>query len=159
MFELTGSRAYATQLSSWLVVVVVQLLSHIRLFAISWTAAHQASLSFIISQSLLKLTSIESVVLSNHFVLFRPLLLLPSVFPSFRVFSKESALHIRWPKYWSFNISPFNEYSELIYFRIDWFDLVVQIFYLFESFEMLPRSSTSPLGFQNVKLTYKSSLL
>ena len=124
MFELTGSRAYATQLSSWLVVVVVQSLSHIRLFAISWTAAHQASLSFIISQSLLKLTSIESVVLSNHFVLFRPLLLLPSVFPSFRVFSKESALHLRWPKYWSLNISPFIEYSELIYFRIDWFDLL-----------------------------------
>jgi len=105
-------------------VVVVQSLSHIRLFATPWTAAHQVSLSFIISQSVLKLTSIESVVLSNHFVLFRPLLLLPSVFPSFRVFSKESALHIRWPKYWSFNISPFNEYSELIYFRIDWFDLL-----------------------------------
>ena len=123
MFELTGSRAYATQLSSWL-VGVVQLLSHIRLFATPWTAAHLASLSFIISQSLLKLTSIESVVLSNHFVLFRSLLLLPSVFPSFRVFFKESALHIRWPNYWSFSISPFNKYSELIYFRIDWFDLL-----------------------------------
>ena len=104
--------------------VVVQLLSHIRLFATPWTAAHLASLSFIISQSLLKLTSIESVVLSNHFVLFRSLLLLPSVFPSFRVFFKESALHIRWPNYWSFSISPFNKYSELIYFRIDWFDLL-----------------------------------
>ena len=123
VFELTGSRAYATQLSSWL-VGVVQLLSHIRLFATPWTAAHLASLSFIISQSLLKLTSIESVVLSNHFVLFRSLLLLPSVFPSFRVFFKESALHIRWPNYWSFSISPFNKYSELIYFRIDWFDLL-----------------------------------
>ena len=123
MFELTGSRAYATQLSSWL-VGVVQSLSHIRLFATPWTAAHHASLSFIISQSLLKLTSIESVVLSNHFVLFRPLLLLPSVFPSFWVFFKESALHIRWPNYWSFSISPFNKYSELIYFRIDWFDLL-----------------------------------
>ena len=90
----------------------------------AWTVVHQASLSFIMSQSLLKLTSIESVMLFNHFVLFCPLLLLPSVFPSIRVFSKESALHIRWPKYWSFSISPFNEYSELISFRTDWLDLL-----------------------------------
>ena len=90
------------------------------------TAACQASLSFIISQSLLTLTSIESVMLSNHLILYHPLLFLPSIFPSIRVFSKESALHIRWPKYWSFSfsISPSNEYSGLISFRIDWFDLI-----------------------------------
>ena len=90
-----------------------------------WTAACQASLSFTISQSLLKLTSIELVVPSNHFILPHTLLLSPSVFPSIRVFSSESALHIRWPKYWSFSlsISPSNEYSELISFRIDLFDL------------------------------------
>ena len=91
-----------------------------------WTEAHQASLSFTISQSLLKLLSIELVVPSNHLILCRPLLFLPSVFPSIRVFSNESAIHIRWPKYWSFSyiISPFNEYSGLISFRIDWFDLL-----------------------------------
>ena len=89
-----------------------------------WTAACQASLSFTISWSLLKLMSIESVMPSNHLILCCPLLLLPSIFPSIRVFSSESALHIRWPKYWSFSfsISPSNEYSELISFRIDWFD-------------------------------------
>ena len=88
--------------------------------------AHQASLSFTISLSLLKLTSIESVMPSNHLILFHPLLLLPSVFPSISVFSSESALHIRWPKSWcfSFSISPSNEYSGLISFRIDWFDLL-----------------------------------
>ena len=86
-----------------------------------WTAAHQASLSFTISQSLLKLK-----MPSNHLILCRPLLLLPSIFPSIRVFSNESALRIRWPKYWSFgfSISPSNEYSGLIFFRIDWFDLL-----------------------------------
>ena len=88
-----------------------------------WTEACQASLSFTISWSLLKVMSIESVVPSNHLILSHPLLLLPSIFPSVRVFSNESALHIRWPKYWSFSfsISPSNEYSELISFRIDWF--------------------------------------
>ena len=92
----------------------------------SWTAAHQASLSFTISQSLLKLMSIESVMPSNHLILCCPLLLLPSIILSIRVFSNESALHIRWPKYWSFsfNISPSNEYSELISIRMDWFDLL-----------------------------------
>ena len=87
----------------------------------------QASLSFTISQSLLKLMSIESVMLSNHLILCCSLLLLPSIFPSIRVFSKESALHIRWPKYWSssFSINPSNEYSGLISFRIDWFALLV----------------------------------
>ena len=107
--------------------VVVQLLSHVQLFATPWTTARQASLSFIVSWSLLKLLSIESVMPSNHFILCRPLLLLPSIFPSIRVFSKESALHIKWPKYWSFrfSISPSNEHPGLISFRIDWFDLLV----------------------------------
>ena len=92
----------------------------------SWTAAHQASLSFTISQSLLKLMSIESMMSSNHLILCRPLLLLPSIFPSIRVFSNESALRIRRPKYWSvsFSISPSSEYSGLISFRMDCFDLL-----------------------------------
>ena len=95
-------------------------------FETPWTAAHQASLSFSISQSLLKLMSIESVMSSNCLILCHPLLLLPSVFPSIKVFSSESALCIRWPKYWSFSfsISPSNEYSGLISFRTDWFDLL-----------------------------------
>ena len=93
-----------------------------------WTAAHQASLSFTISQSLLKLMSIESVIPSNHLILCHPLLLLPSIFPSIRVLSSELALCRRWPKYWSFSfrISPSNEYSGMISFRIDWFDLAAQ---------------------------------
>ena len=100
-------------------------LRHVQLFVTPWVAACQASLSFTISQSLLKLMSIESVMPSNHLVLCRPLLLLPLIFPSIRVFSNESALHIRWPKYWSFSfsISPSNEYSGLISF-IDWLDLL-----------------------------------
>ena len=104
----------------------VQLLSHIRLFVTPQTAAHQASLSITNSQSLLKLMSIELVMPSNHLILCRPLLLLPSIFPSIRVFSNESVLLIRWPKYWSFsfNISPSSEYPGLISFRIDWFDLL-----------------------------------
>ena len=91
-----------------------------------WTSAHQISLSFTTSQSLLKLISVESVMPSNHLNLCHSLLLLPSIFPSNRVFSNESALHIRWPKYWSFifSISPSNEYSGLISCRIDWFDLL-----------------------------------
>ena len=109
-----------------LVVVVVQLLSRVQLFVTPWTAARQASLSFTISCSLLKLLPIESVMPSNHPVLCHPLLLLPSIFPSIRVFSNESVLSIRWPKFWSFSfsISPSNEYSGLICFRIDWFDLL-----------------------------------
>ena len=106
------------------VVVDVQFLSHVWPFAAPWTAAHQASLSFTISWSLLKLMSIESVMTSNHLVLGCPLLLLPSIFPSIRVFSNESVLHIRWPKYWSFSISPSSKYSGLISFRIDWVDLL-----------------------------------
>ena len=105
-------------------LIVVQLLSCVQLFATPWTAACQASLSFTISWSLLKLMSIESVMPSNHLILCCPLLLLPSVFSSFRVFSNESALCIRWPKYQSFSIRPCNEYSGLISFRIDWFDLL-----------------------------------
>ena len=99
----------------------VQLPSHVRLLATPWTAACQASLSITNSRSLLKLMSIGSVMPSNHLILWRPLLLLPSVFPSIRVFSDESVLHIRWPKYWSFsfNISPSNEYPGLISFRMD----------------------------------------
>ena len=106
------------------IVVVVQLLSHVQLFAIPWTAACQASLSFTISWNLLKFTFIESVMPSNHLILCRPLLFLPSIFPSIRIFSKELALHIRWPKCWSFSTSPSNEYSGLISFRIGWFDLL-----------------------------------
>ena len=91
-----------------------------------WTVAHQAFLSISNSRSLLKLMFIESVMPSNHLILFHPLFLLPSIFPSIRVFSNESALRIRWPKHWSFsfNISPSNEYSGLISFRIDWSDLL-----------------------------------
>ena len=116
-------------------VVVFQLLRCVRFFATPWTAARQASLSFTICQSLLKFMSmsmsllklmIESVMLYNHLILFRPFLLLPSIFPSIRMFSNDSVLWIRWPKYWSFSfsISPANEYSESISFRIDWFDLL-----------------------------------
>ena len=105
----------------------VQSLSHVQLFATPGTAAHQASLSITNSQSLLKLMSIESVMPSSHLIFCHPLLLLPSIFPSIRVFSNESVLPIRWPKCWSFSfsISPSNEYSGLISFRIDWFNLLV----------------------------------
>ena len=104
----------------------VQLLSHVWLCATPWTAAHQASLSITNTWSLLKLMSIESVMSSNHLILCGPLLLLPSIFPSIRVFSNESVLHIRWPNYgsFSFSISPSNEYSGLISFRMDWLDLL-----------------------------------
>ena len=105
---------------------LVQLLSHVQLFATSGTVARQASSSISNSQSLLKLMSIESVMPSNHFILCHPLLLLPSIFPSIRVFSNESVLRITWPKYWSvsFSISHSNEYSGLISFRMDWLDLL-----------------------------------
>ena len=106
--------------------VVAQSLSRVSLFVTPWTTACQASLSFTISRSLLNLMYIESVMPSSHLILCHPPLLLPSIFPSIRVFSNESALHIRWPKYWryTFIISPSNEYSQLISFRIDWFDLL-----------------------------------
>ena len=114
-----------THTHSW-DVVVVQSLSRVLLFATPWPAAHQASLSITNSWSLLKLMSIESVMPSNHLILCRPLLLPPSIFPSIRVFSNELALHIRWPKYWSFSfcISHSSEYSGLIFFRMDGSDLL-----------------------------------
>ena len=105
--------------------IVFQSLSHVWLLATPSTATHQAALSFTVSQSLLKLISIESLMPPKYLILGRPLLLLPSIFPSIRVFSNELALHIRWPNYqsFSFSISPSNEYSELISFSMDWFDL------------------------------------
>ena len=116
----------STCMAGALVFQFSSVTSHVRLFATPWSAARQGSLSITNSWSLLKLMFIESVMPSNHLILCRPLLLLPSIIPSIRVFSNESALHIRWPKYWSFsfNISPSNEYSGLISFRIDWVDLL-----------------------------------
>ena len=107
-------------------ISLVQSLIHVQLFATPWTVACQASLSITNPWSLLKLMSIKSVMPSNCLILCHPLLLLPSLFPSIRVFSSESVLHIRWPKYWrfSFSISPSNAYSGLISFRVDWFDLL-----------------------------------
>ena len=109
-----------------------------------WTAACQASLSFTISQSLLKLMSIESMMLSSHLILCHPLLLPPSIFPSIRVFSKESVLHIRWPKYWSFSfsISPSDEYSGLISFKMDWLDLLAVVQWTLKS--LLQHHSSKP---------------
>ena len=104
--------------------ISIQLLSHVQFFVTPWTAAHQACLSITNSQSLLKLMSIKSVMPSNHLLLCHPLFLLPSIFPSIRVFSNESVLRIRWPKYWCFSISPSNEHQELISFRMDCLDLL-----------------------------------
>ena len=104
--------------------VVVQVLSHVLLFATPWTAACQVPLVCTISWSFIKFMSIESVMPSNHLILCHPLLLSPSSFSSIRVFSNESPLRIRWPKYWSFSISPSNEYSGLISLRMDWFDVL-----------------------------------
>ena len=103
--------------------IVVESLSHVQLFATPWTAACQASLSITSSESLLKLISIKLVMPSNHLILCHPLFL-PSIFPSIRVFSSESVLHVRWPKYWSFSSSPSRDCSELISFMINWFDLL-----------------------------------
>ena len=121
---VTSSRSTLQPISDG--VVVVQSLSHVQLFVTPWIVSCQASLSFTISRSLLKLMSVESVMPSNHLILCRPLLLLPSIFPSNRVFSNESAHCIRWPKYWSFSfsISPSSEYSELTSLKADWFDLL-----------------------------------
>ena len=102
----------------------VQSLSHIQLFGTPWTVARQASLSITNSQSLLKLMSIELVMPSNHLILCHPFLLLPSISPSISIFSNKSVLQIRWLKYWSFSISPPKEYSGLVSFRVDWFDLL-----------------------------------
>ena len=120
MLLIAGNFLGLWQLSS------VQLLSYVWFFVTPWTAAHQASLSIINSRSLLKLMSIESLMPSNHLILCPPLLLLPSIFPSIKVFSNESVLHIRGPKYWSFSfsISPSNEHSGLISFWMDWLDLL-----------------------------------
>ena len=123
---MINSYPLTQQFHSSVYVIVVQLLSHVWLFVIPWNAACQASLSFTTSQSLLKLMSIRSVMPSNHLILCCSLLLLPSIFLSIKVFSNESVLRIRWPNYWSFSfsISPSNEYSGLISFRIDWLDLL-----------------------------------
>ena len=127
---LVKERSVAKEMTEDLLVRMfssVQLLTHVRLFATPWISACQDSLSITNSLSPLKLMSIESVMPSNHLIFCRPLLLLPSIFPSIRVFSNESVLHIKWPKYWSFSvsISPLNEYSGLISFRIDRLDLLV----------------------------------
>ena len=127
--ELWGSclSRWLSYKCSWNVhFVVVESLNHVQLFSTPWTAARQASLSINNSWSFLKLMSIESVMPSNQLILCRSLLLLPSIFPSIRVFSNELVLHIRWPKYWSFSfsISPSNEYSGLISSRMDWLDLL-----------------------------------
>ena len=113
-------------LSSNIIIIVVRLLSHVCLIATPWTAARQPPLSSPVSQNLLKFMSIELVMLSNHLILCHPLFLLPSVSPSMRVFSSESVICIRWPKYCSFCFcsSSSNEYSRLISFRIDWFDIL-----------------------------------
>ena len=117
----------STWIDNFLGFSSVKSLSRVWLFATPWTAAHQASLSITNSQSFLKLMSIESVMPSNHLVLCCPLLFLPSIIPRIRVSSNKSVLHIRWPKYWSFSfsISPSSEYSVLVSFGIDWFDLLV----------------------------------
>ena len=136
-------------------VVVVQLLSHVQFFASLWTAACQASLSFTLSQSLLKLVSFELVMPSNHLIFFCPLLFLLSIFPSIRVFFGEAALHIRWPKYWgfSFSISPSNEYSGLISFMIDQFDL----FAVRGTLKSLLQQHSSKHRFFSLQLSLQSS--
>ena len=123
-FKAYNSLIWLLNITQWITLIVLQSLNCVWLFATPWTAACQASLSFIISWNLLKkLMSIESVMPSNHLILCCPLFLLTTIFPSIRVFSSESALYLRKPKYWSFSfiISPSNEYSGLISFRIDWF--------------------------------------
>ena len=121
-----GNRVFVRLTDLLKVVSVVQSLSRVWLFSTPWTAAGQASLSITNSQSLLRFMSTESVITSSHLILCRPLLLLPFFFPSIRVFSNESALRIRWPKYWSFsfNISPSNEYSGSIPFQMEWLDFL-----------------------------------
>ena len=118
LYHLSHKGKHSSSMSSG------QSFSHVRLFATPWTAAHQASLSITNSESLLKLMSIQLVMPSNHLFFCHPLLLPPSIFPSIWVFSNESVLCIRWPKYWSFAIIPSNEYSGLISFRMDWLDLL-----------------------------------
>ena len=138
----------------------VQLLSPIWLFATLWTAASQASLSITNSQSLLKLMSIESVMLSNHLVLCCPLLLLPSIFPIVRVLSSESGLCISWPEYWSFSLSirPSSEYSVLISFRIDWFDLLA-VLGLKDSQESPPTPQFKSINSSVLSFLYSPALI
>ena len=135
---------------------VVQSLSRVQLFVTPWTAARPESMSITNSRSLLKLMSIESVMPSNHLILCRPLLLLPSIFPSIRVFSKESVLPIRWPEYWSisFSISPSNEYSGLISFRMDWLDLLA----VQGTLKSLLQHHSSKASVLQLSLRYKSQI-
>ena len=137
-------------------IVVVQSLSRVWFFATLWTAAHQGSLSFAVSQSLLKLVFIELIMPSNQLILCCPLLLLPFIIPSMRVFSSESVLHIRWPKYWSFSfsISPSSEYSGLISFRIDWFDLLA----VQGTLKSSPTSQLESINSSVLSLLYGSTL-
>ena len=131
---------HCISLSNYIQFSSVQSFSRVRLFVTPWTAARQASLSITHSRSPPKLMSIELVMPSNHLILCCPLLLLPSIFPSIRVFSNESVLHIRWPKHWSFSfsISPSNEYSGLISFRMDWLDLpAVQYYLIYANFILI----------------------
>ena len=137
----------------WPAFSSVQSLSRVRLFATPWTTARQASLSITNSRSLPKLMSLELVMPSNHLILCHPLFLLPSIFPSIRVFSNESVLHIRWLKYWSFSscISPSSEYSGLISFRIDWFDfLAVQ-----ETFQHLLQHHSSKASILRIRQRFR----
>ena len=142
--------------NSFASVSSVQLIRHVQLFVAPWTTAHQASLSITNSWSLLKLTSIESVMPSSHLILCRPLLLLHSIFPSIRVFSSESVLRIRWPKYWSFSfsISPSNEYSGLVSFRIDWLDLLAYLMALLWASMAVPSLSELSSEEQHQRLIF-----
>ena len=139
----------------------VQLLSPVGLFVTAWTTAHQASLSITNSRSLNKLMSIESVMPSNHLILCCPLLLFPSILPSIRVFPNESALRIRWPKYWSFslNISPSNKHPGLISFRMDWLDLLAVQRTLKESSPIPQFKSIGALIFSCSQIYWHFSLL
>ena len=139
-------------MSSFYLLSSVQSLTYVQLFVVSRTAARQTSLSITNSQSLLKLMSIDSVMPPNHLILCRPLLLLLSIFPSIRVFSNESALRIRWPKYWSFSfsISSSNEYSVLISFRMDWLDLLAA--------KGLSRESSKSISSSALSFLYGSTL-
>ena len=119
-----------------------------------WTAAHQVPLSLTVSRSLLKFISTELVILSNHLILCCPILLLPSIFLSIRVFANESALHIKWPKYWSFSISPSNEYSRLISFRVNWFDFLA----VHETLEPFPAPQLKSINFLAFSLPYGPTL-
>ena len=134
----------------------VQLIHHVQLFVAPWTTVRQASLSITNSWSLLKLTSIKSVMPSSHLILCCPLLLLPSIFPSIRVFSNESVLRIRWPKYWSFSfsISPSNEYSGLVSFRIDWLDLLAYLMALLWASTAVPSLSELSSEEQHQRLVF-----